>query len=218
MKRIKRYFYYIYSLFFCLRYLPFSQAVKIPVFIHPSTKLRKMRREGFVINGKIWRAMIVIGFESSIGRCNKKTVIFVNNGCHVYFNGYTRLAKGCNLIVNKGNVIFGKKVRFNGDCFISCHDEIKFGDDLMCGWNVSFLTTNGHIIVMDGIKKEKTAPIVVGNHVWIGADSVINKGVRISDGCVCAHHSMVTKNLEEENCLYGGFPAKKLKANVTWSP
>lgn len=218
MKRLKFVFYYLYSIFFCLRYLPFSQARRVPILIHPSAKVRDMGRGRFILNGRIWHSMIVIGFEGSMGRCNKDTVIYIKKGSHVVFNGYARLAKGCHLIINKGNVEFGSKVRFNGDCFFSCYDEMKFGDDLMCGWNVSFLTTNGHIIMVDGVEKETISPIVIGNHVWLGSDSVINKGVVIPDGCVCAHHSIVTKSFDEENSLYGGFPAKKLRSNVTWKP
>lgn len=218
MKKLKYLYYNFYSLLFCLRYLPFSQAKKIPVFIHPSTKVKKMYRGGFQINGKVWHSMIVIGFEGSIGRCNNESLICVKNGGHVCFNGYTRMAKGCRFVVEKGQLVFGKNVRFNGDCFISCYDEIRLGNDLMCGWNVSFLTTNGHSIIVDGIEKERTAPIVVGDHVWIGSDTVINKGVVIPNGCVCAHHSIVTKSPSEENCLIGGFPAKKLKSNVSWKP
>ena len=218
MNRVKYLYYYLYSFIFCLRYLPFSQAKKIPILIHPSTKVRKLSRGGIIIKGKIWDAMIVIGFEGTIGRCNNDTLIYINDGCHIYFNGYAFIAKGCQLIINKGDIVFGKNLTFNGDCTFSCYHGIQFGNDIICGWNVSFLTTNGHSIVIDGIEKEKEAPIVIGNHVWIGADCVINKGVVIPNGCVCAHHSVVTTSIEEENCLYGGFPAKLLKKNVSWKP
>lgn len=218
MKKLKYIYYYIYSLLFCLRYLPFSLAKRIPILVHPSAKIVNLRRGGICIEGKVWKGMIAIGFQGTIGRCNRKTIVAIERDGKVIFNGYACISAGCNLVVKEGECVFGNNVFFNGDCNIYCYDSILFGDDLMCGWNVSFLTTNGHIIIVDGVAKEKIAPIVIGNHVWIGSDSVINKGVVIPNGCVCAHHSIVTKSLDEENSLYGGFPAKKLKSNVAWKP
>ena len=216
MKYIKLLFYYLYSTYFCLRYLPFSQAKKLPILIHPFVKIKKLHKGDIVINGKIWKSMISIGFEGTIGRCNQKTMIYVNRRGHIVFNGYACISKGCRMVVYQGNLTFGAKLTFNGDCFFSCYDDITFGNDIICGWNASFLTTNGHTIIVDGISKEKTAPIVIGNHVWIGADSVINKGVSIPNGCVIAHHSVVTKVSETPNAIYGGYPAKLLKTGADW--
>lgn len=218
MTIIKNFFYYLYSLYFCLRYLPFSQAKKIPILIHPSVHVQKLHKGDIIIKGKTWRGMIAIGFDGTIGRSSKKSLIYVTSGGHIIFQGYACISRGCQLVIYQGNLTFGAKITINGDCFFSCYDNITLGNDIICGWNVSFITTNGHSIAIDGIEKEKDAPIVIGNHVWIGADSVINKGVAIPKGCVCAHHSNVTKSFDEENCLYGGFPAKKLKSNVTWKP
>jgi chloramphenicol O-acetyltransferase type B len=51
---------------------------------------------------------------------------------------------------------------------------------------------------------------VIGNDVWIGAESVIMPGVHISDGAVIATRSVVTKNVAPyEVC--GGVPAKLIK-------
>lgn len=216
MKYLKLFFYYLYSAFFCLRYLPFSQARKLPILVHPSVKIKKLHKGDIIIKGKIWKSMISIGFDGTIGRCNQKTLIYVKRGGHIIFNGYTCISKGCRMVVHQANLTFGAKLTFNGDCFFSCYNDITFGNGIICGWNVSLLTTNGHSIIVDGISKEITAPVVIGNHVWIGADSVINKGVSIPNGCVIAHHSIVTKSFDEENSLYGGFPAKKLRSNVTW--
>ena len=216
MKYIKLFFYYLYSTYFCLRYLPFSQAKKIPILIHPSVRILQLHIGDIVINGKLRKAMIVLGFKGSFGRCNRVTQLFVNRGGHLVFNGYTRLAKGCVLYVNRGTILFGKNNTFNSDCFFSCYEHISFGCDIMCGWNVSFVTTNGHVVIIDGNERKIDAPITIGNHVWIGSDSVINKNVNVTNNCIISHYSFVVSNLYEEYCIYGGHPAKKIKENADW--
>ena len=63
--------------------------------------------------------------------------------------------------------------------------------------------------------KEKTAPIKIGNHVWIGARATILKGVKIGDGAVVAAGAVVTRDVPP-NTLVGGVPAKIIKENVSW--
>ena len=217
MKSIKLFFFYIYSFFFCMRYLPWAQAKKIPILIHPSVKVKSLHRGDIVIKGKIWRGVISLGFEGTVGRCNQKSLIYVKQGGgYIIFNGYTCLSKGCRLVVNKGKLSFGSKLTFNGDCFFSCYDDITFGNDIICGWNASFITTNGHTVIVNGEESVRTAPIRIGNHVWIGSDSTIGKGVNIADHTIVAHHSQVTKSLNTPHAIYGGYPAKLLKTNTDW--
>lgn len=216
MKYIKSSFYYLYSLFFCLRYLPFSQAKKIPILIHPLTRIKRLHRGDIIINGKIWKGMISIGFEGTIGRCNQTTLICVNRGSHIVFNGYACISKGCRMVIYKGNLSFGAKVFYNGDCFFSCYDDITFGNDIICGWNVSFITTNGHPVFVDGVEKPMTAFIRVGNHVWLGSDCSVSKGVRIADHAIVSHHSIVLKSLDTPHAIYGGYPAILIKTGADW--
>lgn len=217
MKYIKLFFYKLYSFFFCLRYLPWKQAKKMPILIHPSVKVKSLHRGDIIINGRIWRSKISIGFEGTVGRCNQKSLIFVKQGNgHIIFNGYTCLSKGCRIVVNKGNLQFGAKLTFNGDCFFSCYDDITFDNNIICGWNVSFVTTNGHTVIVDGEEKERTAPIRVGSHVWIGADCTISKGVKITEHSIVSHHSVVVKSLETPHAIYGGYPARLLRTNADW--
>ena len=52
--------------------------------------------------------------------------------------------------------------------------------------------------------------IIVGNDVWIGANSVILSGVKINDGAIVASGSIVTKEVPA-NAIVGGCPAKVIK-------
>jgi chloramphenicol O-acetyltransferase type B len=51
---------------------------------------------------------------------------------------------------------------------------------------------------------------VIGNDVWIGAESLIMPGIKIADGAVIGTRSLVTKNVGPYE-IWGGNPAKLIK-------
>ena len=57
--------------------------------------------------------------------------------------------------------------------------------------------------------------IIIGNHVWLGRDVTILKGIEIKNNSIVGTKSLVTKNVEE-NAIYVGIPARKVKDNVDW--
>ncbi len=63
--------------------------------------------------------------------------------------------------------------------------------------------------------KDVSIPIKIGNHVWIGSNVTVLKGVEIGDGSIIAAGSLVNKNIPP-GVLAGGVPAKILKEGVTW--
>jgi len=96
-------------------------------------------------------------------------------------------------------------------------NKIIIGNDCMFSSGIRVVNTDSHsIISLDNklrINPEKD--VVIGNHVWVGADSKILKGVTIGDNSVIAMNSVVTKDISC-NCIYGGVPAKLIKENITW--
>jgi acetyltransferase-like isoleucine patch superfamily enzyme len=56
----------------------------------------------------------------------------------------------------------------------------------------------------------KTAPIAIGNDVWIGYGASIAKGVTIGEGAVVAAHAVVLDDVEPFTVV-AGFPAKHLR-------
>lgn len=58
-----------------------------------------------------------------------------------------------------------------------------------------------------------TQQVVIGDDVWIGANSVILPGVTIGHHCVVAAGAVVTKDVPDY-CVVGGVPAKVIKTLV----
>lgn len=90
----------------------------------------------------------------------------------------------------------------------------------MFSWDVSLLDTDYHPIVnQDGVVTNRPRPISIGNHVWIGCNNTILKGVSIADDIVVSSGNTIKTSLRKSNSIYG----KKsdnitlLKESVTWS-
>lgn len=73
-----------------------------------------------------------------------------------------------------------------------------------------FLVNQEYDFIKENITEpQKPAPII-GNDVWIGINSIIQRGVKIGDGAVIASGSVVTKDVAPFS-IVGGVPAKHLK-------
>ena len=60
-----------------------------------------------------------------------------------------------------------------------------------------------------------TAPISIGNHVWIGAGATILKGVTIGDNAIIGAGSVVTKDVPP-NTIVAGNPAHIIRQRIEW--
>lgn len=96
--------------------------------------------------------------------------------------------------------------------------NITIGEDCMFSRRIEVRTTDSHSVI-DIETNERinhAKDIVIGNHVWVGADVTILKGVTIPDNTIIGANSVVTKSFEEKHCVIAGSPAKILKRGVTW--
>lgn len=101
MKGWKHLFYYVYSLLFCLRYLPFKQALFIPIYIHPSVLVRNLYREAISYIGPIRNGLFVFGFEGTFGQSNYRSLILINREAQLIVGTEVSVAKGTRLIIKK---------------------------------------------------------------------------------------------------------------------
>ena len=130
--------------------------------------------------------------------------VFVNIGNGIKEISY-QMFKSCS---NLKNITIGNHSYLNKECIIdACHGRISIGNNVGVAYRCQLLTTNHDY--SDGNKrtgKVSGADIVIEDGCWIGAGAIILPGVTIKN----AAGSVVTKDCEE-NCLYAGNPARKIK-------
>ena len=138
-------------------------------------------------------------------KMSEHSVINVNNNFSIHSSCHIILMKDSILNLGSGYINRGVKIR--------CFQKISIGENVAISENVTIWDSDAHEIV--GKESAKTKPISIGNHVWIGINVTILKGVTIGDGAIIAAGSVVTRDIPA-NSLAGGVPAKVLKENVEW--
>ena len=91
------------------------------------------------------------------------------------------------------------------------HERVEIGRHCLLAWDVQVLDSDSHRV--DGLPH--TAPVVIGDRVWIGCRATVLKGVTIGDGAVVAAGSVVTRDVPAR-ALVAGNPAKVVREGVTW--
>jgi len=106
----------------------------------------------------------------------------------------------------------GDRTFIGRNSVLNCNSRIKIGDDCLIANNVTIVDLN-HSTSLKSVMRSQPCvaeEIIIGNDVWIGANSVILKGVIIGDGSIIAAGSVVNKSIPK-NEIWGGVPARFIK-------
>lgn len=121
----------------------------------------------------------------------------------------------CFFNVGGGDLLIGDNVGISGST-INATTSITIGDNTIIGSGCLITDTDSHPIkAADRLRPDwpsltKSKPIVIGKNVFIGARSIVMKGVTIGDGAVVGAGSVVTKDVPA-NAIVAGNPAKIVK-------
>lgn len=142
-----------------------------------------------------------------------KSLLFLDKDAKIYVEDSFKIYSGSKVYVNKNAVLKLGSGYVNNNLNLSCFERIEIGNDVAISENVSIRDSDNHEIVTSS--RKMTMPIIIGNHVWIGMNVVILKGVKIGDGAIIAAGSVVNRDIPSK-CLAAGIPAKVIKTNVDW--
>jgi acetyltransferase-like isoleucine patch superfamily enzyme len=141
--------------------------------------------------GSVLRIQRECRFRSD-GRSNR---VGVNRACYL-----STLRAGAVLSV-------GPRCAFSGTV-IAAAERIELGRYVRCGANTTIMDSDFH---EDDPRSGEPRPVVIEDHVWLGLNVMVLKGVRIGRNSVVAAGSVVTKDIPA-NVVAGGVPAKVIKA------
>lgn len=111
-------------------------------------------------------------------------------------------------------IYIGSNTRINGAC-IHAQNRIEIGKNCLIASNVQIMDSNGHELSFNDVEnrintRDIPEEVIIGDNVWIGANSIVLPGVHIGNGSVIAAGSVVVKDVPPMS-LYGGNPARLIK-------
>jgi acetyltransferase-like isoleucine patch superfamily enzyme len=126
-----------------------------------------------------------------------------------------------------GFIDIGDLVYIGDDVIISTRELIRIGARTMVAHGVQIFDNDSHPIdardrhadylnLIDGRSRThfiSSAPIEIGEDCWIGANSIVLKGVKIGDRSIVAAGSVVTAGVGED-CVVAGNPARIVRSLV----
>ena len=134
---------------------------------------------------------------------------------------------GCSFAIGaEGSCSIGDFTLMNG-ALVMAEERIEIGSYCLISWNVGIADSDFHPLepaqrrvdahalapFFEGRPprpKLKTAPVIIGDNVWIGMNVTILKGVTIGENSVVAAGSVVTKSVPA-NTVVAGNPAVAVK-------
>lgn len=161
-------------------------------------KKLKFRIRSYLKNGKLYISRGCIlekGF--SIQCSGTDAEIKIGDNFYARENGH--------IICEDGNLVIGNDSFLNYNVSITCLDRIDIGESALIANNV-VIVDHDH----DKFGGFLTAPVKIGNHVWIGANATVLKGVTIGNHAVIAAGAVVNKDVPEKS-VAAGVPAKIIK-------
>ena len=167
-------------------------------------------------------AKIEVGGIFSFGtKRNKKskleTRLLLEDNSKLSIKGSGHITYGSDVqVFNNASLEIGCDCSINSGFQCVCMEKIVLGNDVHIGRDVWIRDNNGgHSVVIKGNKN--TAPVVIGDHVWICSNVSVTKGVTIGEGAIISANSVVNTNIPA-HCMASGNPARIVAENVIWRP
>lgn len=122
--------------------------------------------------------------------------------------------QGKKLTIGAGTMIEGARFAMGG----SGPRSVAIGTDCMLSSQITFRPSDGHAVfdLDTGRVINHSRPIIVGNHVWIGAGVTLVKGSQLADNTIVGTAALVSRKFLQENIAVAGNPADVVRTNIGW--
>lgn len=206
---------FIPSLFFCMKYLPFRQAVKLPVLVY-KPHFHRLGGKVIIDAPTVYTGMIRLGFNG--GGPYPKSGISLKHEGELVFQGKCRIGNDSHIVCGKqGRIVFGPDFRATAGVKIVSMCGVTIGKEVRLGWGSIILDTNFHPLYDMEKQRFKRAfgRVCIGDNNWFGLQCLIMPGVTTPERCIIGARTTVTRGGNyEPYCVHGGSPVRVLSRNV----
>lgn len=112
-----------------------------------------------------------------------------------------------------GRLTIGSGTVFGHHCTVGAKERVSIGTNCLIAEMVS-IRDNDHVFADPDVpyldQGHVTAPVTIGNNVWLGSKVVVARGVTIGDGAVIGAGAVVTKDIPAR-AVAVGVPARVIR-------
>ena len=152
---------------------------------------------------------VALGFERSGSRGSLGKRVTIAPELKIYAGDRIAIRDDV-FLAGSGQLKIGDRSTVNSGCILTAMDSIEIGADVMLAPRVYVLDVDHNFADRNRPISQQgytIVPVVIEDGVWIGANAVITKGIRIGKGAIVGANSVVTRDVEPF-AIVGGVPAK----------
>lgn len=147
------------------------------------------------------------------------TIIRISGDNNRLFINKTARFMGPCIITMDGDstLLIGENAGIRDVQFVLKDADIEVGKLCMFSNHILLRNTDSHKVINleDNQVTNASRNIRLGEHVWIGQNATILKGVNIGNNSIVAMGTIVTKDVPA-NSIVAGVPSKVVKTGITW--
>ena len=145
--------------------------------------------------------------QGSIIQGFKRPTLELRNGGRIVLGKRSQSRAGLTLIADGGTIEVGMHCQFNTNVSVTAVERVQIGEGCSFANNV-VVVDHDHAFGEESLFD--ASEVSIGDDVWVGANAVILKGVRVADHCVIAAGAVVTNDVQPEYSIWGGCPARMI--------
>jgi acetyltransferase-like isoleucine patch superfamily enzyme len=174
--------------------------------------LRRQLRRGRRVLPRLRYLLRRWQFDSAGRRGAIEAGVRILGDARIHLGERVTLRRGV-VLAGNGRLHIGSGTTINDGCQISAFDEIHIGANCMFAPRVCVLDIDHRFDTRTQSLREqgyRTAPVHIGDDVWLGVNVVVLRGVRIGRGAIVAANSVVTRDVADF-AIVAGAPARLLR-------
>ncbi len=128
-----------------------------------------------------------------------------------------KIAYGCTVEILKDALLDSLYFTMNSKSTMIAGHHITVGQDVMLARNVVVYDSDFHDLLNEqGEKINTPEEVVISNHVWIGTNSMILKGVHIKSDSVIAGGTIITSDVDSSTLAGNHHLINEIRSHINW--